>query len=151
MMRRPPGLSALRIPAHFNARSAGFENCVKISHTTSYAASGYSQLWTSASSKTTLTPCSRARARALSSAVGEKSIACTSSPCSASRRCYAPLRRQPPIPARRRQQRLAFGKKIVRRLTKDVVCRTETCFPTPIFLTQFCLSSLRKLNNISET
>ena len=26
MMRRPPGLSALLIPAHFNARSAGVEN-----------------------------------------------------------------------------------------------------------------------------
>jgi hypothetical protein len=145
-MRRPPGFNALRIPAHFNARSGGIENCVNF-HVVSGLRIGL--VVDVGKFGTTFTPRSRASARALSCAVGEKSIACTSSPCSASQTL---LRPSPSPIANTRQQRLALDKKIVRRLAEDVIRRTVTCFPTFIFLTQFCFarfcSITRSQNNL---
>src|SRR5947209_2339631 len=97
MISNPPGLSARRMPAHFCSRSAGVENWVKISTTTSNVASGYSHACTSASRNVIATLCSAASARALACAAGEKSIDRTSRPCRASQ---TPLRPSPSATAR---------------------------------------------------
>src|SRR6266545_4894756 len=80
------------MPTNLAARSAGPENCVKMSMTTSKAAGGQSYWAMSTSAVASLTPRACASARALACAAGEKSIDRTSSPCSAT---HTPLRPSP--------------------------------------------------------